>query len=604
MAKEKDTLSEATAAWRTSRHPRWAAIATAAAKAALAKTPERPVVGAGKKKADTDAWHELAEQNDPLDLARLFAALRTTTAEEATDRVKLLSKRNDPRVIDELLAVLEAPPWRANVFKQFVTQVIEVFTEARDVRARDAMADLAPRYKAIIETTVGDWTSSQLARAAKAMADVEPKKLSARDEARLAELERTFEPAPAKKKARSQSDTELLELIYAAPDDDTPRLVFADSLSERGDVRGEFISLQIQRARGQGTPEQLQRERELAKDRKRLTAWALPLANGGTFRMGRGFPEFITLKPASAKKVLGERAWATVNEVEWLDRLSTKLALEFLEHPTFAHVKALSGLTSAIVAGLRPVERSWRAISVTGPTKAFLSKLPSLRSLAAHSEEGTVVEPGLFEGLTLEHLELATNWLKHLPDGLLRPLPSLRSLTIDDHAHLPLPVNALETLENLRSLNLRVNHAPRPALLEPVRLEHLTLTSHVLTEAAVDALLATQPQLKHLTLSTQQTFSGEAMARWATKVQRLSVESYVCRYELEGGTLGFTTVPSDLSKSWLASAAASGVVKRVRLMERRFDDDPLRFFDPRSDVEQVARMVTFFETERGVPVER
>ncbi|MBM4783309.1 MAG: TIGR02996 domain-containing protein [Archangiaceae bacterium] len=604
MAQEKDLLSEATAAWRVTRHPRWAAIASAAAKAELSKHPERPIVGAGKKKADTDAWHELAEENDPLDLARLFAALRTTTAEEATHRVKLLWRRNDPRIVDELLAVLEAPPWRANVFKKFVTQALEIFVDANDVRARDAMVDLAPRYKAIIETTVGDWTSSQLARAAKAMADVEPKKLSAKDEARLAELEQTFKPAPAKKQGKSRSDTELLELIYAAPDDDTPRLVFADSLSERGDVRGEFISLQVQRARGQGSPEQLQRERELAKDHKRLTAWALPLANGGTFRMGRGFPVAITLKPASAKKVLGDPAWATVNEVAWLDRLSTKLALEFLEHHTFGHVTRLSGLTSAIVTGLRPLERNWRDVSVTGPTKAFLSKLPSLTSLAVLSEEGSVVEPDLFEGLQLERLELATNWLKHLPEGLLRPLTTVHSLTIDDHAHLPLPVNALEGLENLRSLNLRVNHAPRPTLLEPVRLEHLTLTSHVLTEAAVDALLATQPQLKHLTLSTQQTFSGEAMAKWATKVQRLSVESYVCRYELEGGTLGFTTVPSDLSKSWLAGSAASGVVKRVRLMERRFDDDPLRFFDPRSDVEQVARMVTFFEAERGIPVER
>lgn len=602
MAKATNLLSEATAAWRTTRHPRWAAIASAAAKAELANAPERPIVGAGKKKADTDAWHELAERNEPLDLARLVAALRTTTAEEATDRLKLLSKRNDPRLIDELLGVLEAPPWRANVFKKFVLTVIEVFTEAADVRARDAMADLAPRYKAIIETTVGDWTSSQLARAAKAMAAVEPKKLSVKDEARLAELEQTFQPAPAKKKGKSQSDTELLQLIYAAPDDDTPRLVFADSLSERGDVRGEFISLQIQRARGAGTPELLQRERELAKDRKRLTAWALPLANGGTFRMGRGFPVAITLKPAAAKKVLADPAWATVKEVDWLDRLSTKLALEFLEHPTFAHLTRLSGLTSAIVAGLRPIERRWRNVSVTAPTKAFLSKLTSLSTLAVYTEEGMVLEPGLFEGLRLEELSLAFSWLKTLPNDLLRPLASLRSLAIEDHAHLPL--NAFETLSELRTLNLRITSSPRPALLEPLRLEHLGLTGFVLSEPQVDALLATQPGLKHLTLSTDQKFSGEAMAKWATTLGRLSVDSYVSRYQLEGGTLDFTSIPSDLPKTWLASEAARAVVKRVRLLERRFDDDPLRFFDQRSDAEQVDMVVTFFEKERGIPVER
>ncbi|MDP1916485.1 MAG: hypothetical protein Q8L14_09580 [Myxococcales bacterium] len=38
-------------------------------------------------------------------------------------------------------------------------------------------------------------------------------------------------------------------------------------------------------------------------------------------------------------------------------KLSTKLALEFLEHQTFAHLTSLRGITRAIVAGLRPIER-------------------------------------------------------------------------------------------------------------------------------------------------------------------------------------------------------------------------------------------------------
>lgn len=596
MAKEKDLLSEATAAWRTSRHPRWAAIATAAARAELASSPERPVVGAGKKKADTEAWHALAEQNDPLDLARLFAALRTTSAEEAAHRVKLLWKRNDPRIVDELLIVLEAPPWRANVFKKFVLGAIEVFTDARDVRARDAMADLAPRYKAIIETTVGDWTSTHLARAVTAMADVAPKKLSPKDEARLAELEKMFQPAPVKKKGNPRSDTELLELIYSAPDDDTPRLVFADSLSERGDPRGEFISLQVQRARGQGTPELLKREQELAKDQKRLTAWALPLANGGTFRMGRGFPEAITLKPASAKKVLGERAWATVKEVEWIDRLSTKLALEFLEHPTFAHLTSLRGITRAIVAGLRPIERPWRTLSVTAPTKAFLSKLPALKWLEVYSDDESVLEPDLFEGLTLEFLQLSTGRVKPVPELLLAPLSTLPSLQLDDYEHLPLPVKVLAPLKQLRTLGLQTNYALRPALFEPVRLESLTVNSHYLTEQAVDSVLATQPTLKRLTLATtgneMDFFSGEALGKWMSKLERVSVKSYEADYHLEAGTLVFDAVPDDLEELWFAGAATKALVKRVKVNPRAFDP------------EGPARVAAFFEEQRGIPVER
>lgn len=47
----------------------------------------------------------------------------------------------------------------------------------------------------------------------------------------------------------------LLAAVMANPDDDGPRLVYADWLLERGDVRGEFIVLQVQAARLAPGPE-------------------------------------------------------------------------------------------------------------------------------------------------------------------------------------------------------------------------------------------------------------------------------------------------------------------------------------------------------------
>src|SRR4051794_40379569 len=41
----------------------------------------------------------------------------------------------------------------------------------------------------------------------------------------------------------------FLAAVLADPDDDLPRLIFADYLEERGDVRGEFIRTQIELAR-------------------------------------------------------------------------------------------------------------------------------------------------------------------------------------------------------------------------------------------------------------------------------------------------------------------------------------------------------------------
>jgi uncharacterized protein (TIGR02996 family) len=42
----------------------------------------------------------------------------------------------------------------------------------------------------------------------------------------------------------------LLAQIYAAPDDDAPRAVYADLLMQRGDPHGELIACQLGRPRG------------------------------------------------------------------------------------------------------------------------------------------------------------------------------------------------------------------------------------------------------------------------------------------------------------------------------------------------------------------
>ena len=45
--------------------------------------------------------------------------------------------------------------------------------------------------------------------------------------------------------------------ICAEPDDDLPRLIYADWLDDRGDPRGEFIRLQLANQFGQSTSGQL-----------------------------------------------------------------------------------------------------------------------------------------------------------------------------------------------------------------------------------------------------------------------------------------------------------------------------------------------------------
>jgi uncharacterized protein (TIGR02996 family) len=95
----------------------------------------------------------------------------------------------------------------------------------------------------------------------------------------------------------------LFQEILAHPDDDVPRLVYADWLEERGDPRGEFVRAQVELARmpiaDRRYPELKFREQQLLAEHRQR--WQLPelyaIANHQEFR--RGFVEAIRLTEPS-----------------------------------------------------------------------------------------------------------------------------------------------------------------------------------------------------------------------------------------------------------------------------------------------------------------
>jgi uncharacterized protein (TIGR02996 family) len=100
---------------------------------------------------------------------------------------------------------------------------------------------------------------------------------------------------------RAEESRAFLDAIREAPDDDAPRLVYADWLDDHGEpARAEFIRVQCERARlpayGERGAELWSRENELLEANG--AAWLGPLAeklHHDTFR--RGFPEDLTLCP-------------------------------------------------------------------------------------------------------------------------------------------------------------------------------------------------------------------------------------------------------------------------------------------------------------------
>jgi uncharacterized protein (TIGR02996 family) len=101
-------------------------------------------------------------------------------------------------------------------------------------------------------------------------------------------------------------DDAFLHEIIANPDDDTPRLIYADYLDERGDLRGEFIRVQVELAHLPARSiRRLSRRRELeAREQELLQKYHLDwvgtlqkLLSGMLAGVGfsRGFVEKVTV---------------------------------------------------------------------------------------------------------------------------------------------------------------------------------------------------------------------------------------------------------------------------------------------------------------------
>src|SRR5689334_19591780 len=116
------------------------------------------------------------------------------------------------------------------------------------------------------------------------------------------------------------ADAAFLAAIRDRPDDDLPRLVYADYLDERGDPRGEFLRLQVERrthpADDPRRHELLTREHEL--HRAHEEEWLGPLSaivSSPEFR--RGFIVWVLVMTEAFVPSADTRfGWATIHEVK------------------------------------------------------------------------------------------------------------------------------------------------------------------------------------------------------------------------------------------------------------------------------------------------
>ncbi len=148
-------------------------------------------------------------------------------------------------------------------------------------------------------------------------------------------------------------DAAFLAAIADRPDDDLPRLVFADYLDEHGDAaRAEFIRVQCELATLSRTdarvPALTEREEELLAAHKKR--WELPNVGRQTFRRG-----FVEVVDTTADRFLAaaRRFLALVPVRELRLRNADRRIPELAALPIFARVESLDFANNTLGAGSR-----------------------------------------------------------------------------------------------------------------------------------------------------------------------------------------------------------------------------------------------------------
>jgi uncharacterized protein (TIGR02996 family) len=184
----------------------------------------------------------------------------------------------------------------------------------------------------------------------------------------------------------------LLEAVLAAPDDPAPRLVYADWLLERGDVRGELIHLQIDCEREELSEgdynTMFQRGEALVEEHDRK--WTKEIRGCAmSWWFDRGFPDHV--QTTCAKLIAkGDRlAAATPLRHVTITKWPTKAVAETLARAAVlgrVHELCLRGAATEAAAKIlfaSPHLAKLPALEIDSAIAARgIAKLPALRSLS------------------------------------------------------------------------------------------------------------------------------------------------------------------------------------------------------------------------------
>jgi len=326
----------------------------------------------------------------------------------------------------------------------------------------------------------------------------------------------------------------FLERICADPEDDGPRLVFADWLDERNDPRGEFIRVQVALARTAADDPRARdlRDREATLLARYQAPWSDRLRGMAPWtEFRRGFIETVNVEARVFLRRAGELfRLAPVRHVRFLDVGSTLDRL--MQSP---HIARLSALT---IYAQHIDERLTRALVESPHLGGLRSLIIGRNRVGDRGAERLAWSPRFSSLATLDLSDnaLGDTGVRAIADST--NLSGLVSLELRRNELSRFGLGALcgsPALSRLRHLGLALNHVRAPQNWSPppagaVALESLDLSENGLTPDAVVTLtmLPGLAQLARLDLGHNEVGNAGAvtLAGWpaaaALRVLRLS----------------------------------------------------------------------------------
>lgn len=327
-------------AWRGSRDPKLAALYEVWVRAQAHALPGRDSNERAK------AWRETVMRvpGDPMWLASLLDEPSHPDMPE-WERLSFLSSWTpDPLLASALvrqLLLLPVGPQKQPDGETIAMETIRLLAAQRDPRAIEPLEQVAS------EPDPSRQLRRQLRATIAELASVTITRLDPDDRRKLLPIERRADEL-REREARSAA---LLDAVYADPDADAPRLVYADWLASLGHPRGEFIGLQLARQHGGPTS-----DREQALLARHGDEWAGPLhavtsPTGRVFE--RGFLSAVSIEARLDAERIAAPEWATLRSLDGhvpellalrgrLDRLRTLYG--FLDLRRFVELRAAGRL--------------------------------------------------------------------------------------------------------------------------------------------------------------------------------------------------------------------------------------------------------------------